>query len=897
MKPLHILILLLLGVPFSFAFTDYMDCATNCDTTPGIWACDYAYCALSDMTAYNAMTTQQQCAFDCIWQYRGCKSGVLSEGSQYYDTPGAAYREEKAATCDNVYADCMAANEIHAEYSPLDDYCRNKESTCYTALQDKYCKPVQAACAANCGAAVNPPQPPEKTPCSGSTTYTQYCTSYCKAKLGQECGFTGYVVDKEPVISNCMCYCPDGTSQSYNNIDCTKSLPAAQQPKEDKCKNVECPDKCENGVMSTVGACDPDTSECTYKEEQCPQGCADNTKCNAVKMQGQVFYYDSKGTKVPLKYIKIETIAVKDSHIYAYGHLTTDAEGKFTWDDPAAFQPGYEITTDIVFDESKGRLDVVESDPNQPLDYVYEEDVPVTDPRLSNYQMDLTSLKTKKLSDAAKVYVTLQKAVEFKENVFQKSSTIKERIFVYNNDGNQHIDEVWAAEYPNDIGIHLLPMSSQFTTSYIEDTIYHEYCHHIQNEIFNTKVNPGGSDHGGYYGNPDSGFGLIEGWAEYCAWEMRNYYKDNPDYDLYRIRGVAFDLELNYQMREKVFRVTNKYSSPNTMEEMAIASLLVDLRDSPQSRGGLDDDFVSIPTSTLWDAYSQSRDFGDGKGVRHVITLRDLYIALNASGYKPLLDYYDKDNKITQLDKIFMMHGAYQDLNSNGKWDPGEPFGYSGNGTAASAYRTDLEALNGSTVALILTDSSGNTLSDGVMMHVDVKFSGDNAYLSYSYDVPVSEGRVNVPYPPREYDATISMYAFQPGTNNRASNSFTITTQEFYDKVDGSKAIGTYVATVPLSKSVPCQADYECVYNGEGLSCQNNVCSPVANGPTTTGNTGTTTPACVRDSDCSTGYMCSSHTCVLKGTPQPPSSLCLIIPALLGLAVFAKAVLERKRCR
>ncbi len=883
------LILLLLGAPLAFAEMDYMDCATNCETMTGIWACEYSYCSLYDMTAYDALTTQQQCAFDCIWSYRGCKSGIYSSGTDYYETPGTAFRAEKEATCDKIYMDCMAANEIQAEYSPLDDYCREKESTCYTVLKDKYCKPVQTACAAKCGEAVIPPQPPEeKRLCYGSRTYTEYCDQYCKAKLGPECAYVAYVIFKDTQM-DCSCNCPNG-GETYPGLDCRNSLPAAQQPAEDKCKNVECPDKCENGIMSTIGACNSDTGECTYKEEQCPQGCEDNTKCKAVKMNGQVFYYDSKGTKVPLKYIKIETIAVKDSHIYAYGHLVTDAEGKFTWDDPAAFQPGYEITTDIVFDESKGRLYVVEGSPNAPLDYVYEEDVPVTDSRISNYEMDLTSMKTKKISDAAKVYATAQKAIDYKENVFQKSSTIKERVSVYSNDGNSHGDEVNAATNPNDVGMFLLPMSSQFTTSYIEDTMYHEYCHHIQNEIFNTKVAPAGSDHGGYYGNSDSGFGLIEGWAEYCAWEMKNYYKDNPDYDLYRIRGVAFDLELNYQMREKVFRVTNKYSGPGMMEEMAIASLLEDLRDSPQSRGGMDDDFIVIPTSTLWDAYSQSRDFGDGKGVRHVITLHDLYIALNASGYKPLLEYYDKDTKVTQLDKVFMMHGAYQDLNSNGKWDQGEPFGYSGNGTAASAYRTDLEALNGSTVALILTDSSGNTLSDGVMVHVDVKFSGDNAYLSYSYDVPVGEGVVNVPYPPREYDATISMYAFQPNTNNRASNAFTITTQEFYDQVDGSKPIGTYVATVPISKSVSCQADYQCVYSGEGLSCRNNLCSPTPLGTTTGFPPGT--GGCNINGDCNSGYVCQAHKCV---RPEEPPSPCLILPALLGLAVFAKAMIGRKR--
>ncbi|MEM3364166.1 MAG: hypothetical protein QXS93_01495 [Candidatus Micrarchaeia archaeon] len=874
------LLLVLSSITFVFAEMDYIECARNCETMSGIWACEYSYCALYDMTAYNAMSSEEQCAFDCIWEYRRCKSGVQSSGgtSEYYENPGAAYRAEKEATCDNLYMSCMKANEIQADYSELDDYCRKKESDCYNALLDKYCKPVQTSCESKCRQSKPPEQPTgEKNPCYGSTTLTDYCNSYCKAKLGNDCAFVAYVQWKDTVM-DCSCNCPYG-GETFYKIDCAKPLPAAQ-PQKNKCIGIECPDKCENGVMYTEGVCDPGTGACTYKEEQCPQGCEDNTKCRQVKMQGEVFYYSPVGKKVPLKFVKIETIAVKDTHIYAYGHLTTDENGRFVWDDPKAFQPGYEISVEVVFDESKGRLYVVEDNPNYPLRFSYEDAIPVSDPRLSNYQMDLTSHKVQELSDAAKVFVTAQKAVEFKENVFKKTSTVKERVFIYNKKGNTHVDEVWQDDDPNAPGMRLLDMSSSFTSSYIEDTIYHEYCHHIQNELFSTKEGRPGVDHGGYYTNPNSEWGLLEGWAEYCAWEMKNYYKDNPDYDLYRIRGVAFNLELNYQMQEKVFREKNKYSDPSMMEEMAIASLLIDLRDSPQARGGIDDDFVVIPISTLMDAYSQKRDFGDGKGVRHVKTLRDLYIALNASGYKPLLEYYDKDKRITQLDKIFIMHGAYQDLNNNGRWDQGEPFGYSGNGAAPSDYRSDLEALNGSEIQLALVDQNGNPVTAGAMIHVEVKFSGENAHLSYSYDVPVSEGALHVPYPPREYDATITMYAYQPNTNNRASETFTITTKEFYDKVDGSRPIGVYSATVPLSKEIPCQQDYECVYKGLGISCRNGVCSekPASGGQNMPAGTG----SCNKNSDCDPGYVCQAHKCIRSGEPSGPS-VCLVLPALIGL--------------
>lgn len=875
MKLQLLLLLVLAGITLVFAEMDYIECATNCETMEGIWACEYSYCALYDMAAYNAMTKQQQCAFDCIWNYRWCKSGVYSTSSEYYETPGTAFRAEKEATCDKIYMKCMAANEINAEYSQLDDYCRKKETDCYNALFEKYCRPVQAACVAKCDGSKPPEQPAEeKKPCYGATTLENYCNSYCKAKLGKDCAFIAYVQWKDTIM-DCSCNCPYG-GETYYKIDCAKPVPAAQPP-EDKCKGVECPDKCENGVMYTFGSCDQGTGKCTYKEEQCLRGCEDSTKCKPVSMSGEVFYYDATGKKVPLKFVKVEITSVKGTRTVAYGHLVTDENGKFTWNDPMAFQIGNRIIVNIKFEESKGRFFLVENNPNFPLELVYEKDIQVSDPRLSNYQMDLTSHNVQKISDAAKVYVTVQKAVDYKENVLKITPTTRCRIRVHNPQGNMHWYESDATGGDN-VGLYLLPLSSSFTSSYIEDTVYHEYCHHIQDEMYKAPPQFSGVDHGGYYNNPDTGWGLLEGWAEYCAWEMKNYYKDNPDYDLYRIRGVAFDLELNYQIREKAFRVTNKYSMPNMMEEMAIASLLIDLRDSPQSRGGMDDDFITIPTSTLWDAYTKSRDFGDGKGVRHVQTLRDLYIALQASGYKPLLDYYDKERGLTQLDEVFRIHGAYQDLNSNGVWDMGEPFGYSGNGFTTSDYRTDLEAINGSEVIFDIRDASGNQITKGIMAHVDVKFSDGNAYRSYSYDVPLSEGRVNVPYPPRGYDATITMYAYQAGTGNRAPNTFTITTKEFYDQVDGSKPIGTYSAVVPLSKDIHCSADYECVYSGQGLSCKNGLCSPQP-------------PAasrCSTSGDCGQEYVCQGQECT--GLDKPPAMpTCLVLPVLVGLAVFGSA--------
>ncbi|MCX8205744.1 MAG: hypothetical protein N3H30_00760 [Candidatus Micrarchaeota archaeon] len=884
MKYVLLIFLLAFQVGYAAPIYDYMSCALNCENPDyQIWDCTESYCKLEDMSAYEKLSEKEQCAFDCIWEYRRCKYGVRSEGSQYYDVPGAAYRSEMESSCGPLYMDCMSKNEIQADYSELDDYCRDKEAKCYESLNEKYCKPVQEKCVSDCGAAApSPAQPAEKRFCYGQREYLEYCNLYCKGKLGDECAAVVAVEWSEGIV-DCSCNCPSG-GETFSKIDCRSPPPAQQQ---DKCKSVECPDKCENGVMNTLGACNPDNGECTYRQEQCPLGCENSQQCKSPVINGEVFYYDTNGKKVPLKLVQVEIISVKDSRNLAYGYLSTDAQGKFTWDDPKAFQPGSHLDITIKFNESAGRLFLVESYPDFQLAYTYDDNVGVTNPQLPNYQIDLTSHKVAGMPGAAKVYVTVQKAVDYKENVLGIRQTAPERVYVNHPKGNRHWAES-SATAGNRAGMYLLPESSKLASPYVEDTIYHEYCHHIQDEIYNGQLSLSGEDHGGYYTNPDTGFGLLEGWAEYCAWEMKNYYKDNPDYDLYRIRGVAFDLEPNYQIREKVFRETNEYSDPSIMEEMAIASLLVDLRDSPQSRGGIDDDFIVVPIQTLWDAYKGKRDFGDGRGVRNVETLHDLYVALNASGYAPLYEYYDKDTRLTQLDKVFVMHGAYQDVNANGRWDMGEPIGYSGNGAGASSLRPDLEALNGSGVELDLRDQDGNRITAGAVIRVEVEFSGENSHLSYSYDVPLSDGAVYVPYPPREYGATIRMYAYVPATGKRAPAEFTITTQEFYDKVDGSKPIGKYSAELEMPPAYPCTQHYECVYAGTGNSCVSGACSQEYPQP---GGLPAQAEGCMRDSDCGGGYLCSQGTCVR----EEPSPECCGTAAIIGLVLGIAAYSSRTR--
>jgi len=618
--------------------------------------------------------------------------------------------------------------------------------------------------------------------------------------------------DGSCVPGETVAYCPEGCA----------SLTSCPSSKVDNCAGVTCPDKCESGTMNSNGSCNSGTGHCDYLISQCPQGCApDGLGCKGA-MNAELFYSDEKGKRVPIKFARVETWSSNQGHILARGKFVTDENGKFTWEDAKAFASGNLVSGTVYLDDSRGGLYV--SDPiaeSSPIGIVFADMVSASDPSLVDFQFDFATFKNRELAGDAKIYALAQMAVNFKEDGLKFTPSVKERVIASANGGNWHQEEVYADTTASPTGISLLPASSDFYNRYIADTIFHEYCHHIQGEVQNAPRTPAGSDHGGYFANPDSEYGLIEGWAEFCALEVKRYQKIDR-YAQYRLRGVLINLELDYKMDDKFFRPeVNK--SPLMLEEMGIASLLVDLRDSTSDYGGLDDDFVSLPTSTIWDAFHKKRDFNDGQGLRDVHTLHDFYSALKeeTTGYAYLSEPYMKESNLTNLDAVFVKHGAFQDLNNNGRWDNGEQAGYSGKG---AALRSDLEAENGTELSVGITDQDGNPLNEGVLLHVDVRFEGNDSYLSYSYDVPLSEGKIAVPVPPREYDATITITAQQAGTGVQALNSFTITTQEAFDRMDPDKPLGNYSAIVPISSVVACAKDYECGYLEAGDKCLSGAC-------------------------------------------------------------------------
>jgi hypothetical protein len=619
-------------------------------------------------------------------------------------------------------------------------------------------------------------------------------------------------VNGKCVPSEAVVYCPDKGCATPQH--CYKP--------EDKCEGVTCPDKCEGVMLYTNGTCSPSSGACEYYGTQCPQGCsADGLGCKG-EVKGEIFYYDEKGQKVPIRFAMIELYAAKQGKILAWGHPATDGQGRFNWSDPKAFAPGNEISGTVYLNESMQRLYVSqESSPSWPIGIVFMDHVAASNASLGDFKGDLTGLKNKNLTGMARIYAFTQKAVDFKEKALNFTPTVRERVISFWSGGNRHKAEFYADSSAQPTGMTIMANSSRFNHQYLPDTVFHEYCHHIQDESQGASHSIAGSDHAGYYANPDSEWGLVEGWAEFCAVEMKRQEKLEK-YGLYRIRGSMINLELDYRMDDKVFRDDEPWGA-GMIEEMAIAGILVDLRDSTSDYGGIDDDHVALPLSTIWGAFHKRRDFGDGNGIRNVYTLRDFYLALKneTKGDQLLNSPYLRGSNLTNLDLVFVKHGAFQDLNNNGRWDDGEAVGYSGRGQLV---RSDLEAVNGTGVGITVIDARGNPVTEGAAVHVSVAFEGNDSYLSYEYDVPLSEGNVYVPLPPREYNATMTMTAFQSGTSNEAEESFSLTTAEAYALITPDGELGAYLAEVPFTE-VPCSSDYQCAYAESGDYCVSGTCA------------------------------------------------------------------------
>lgn len=617
-----------------------------------------------------------------------------------------------------------------------------------------------------------------------------------------------------PITRQCTHICEKGeTQRPYPDCSC---IP------QDKCKGVECDDKCEGGVAYREGVCNPDSGMCEYTETPCPQGCSDDKLNCKGGAKGRIFFTDysagaSSGTVVPVEGIRIVfDYYDKDRRLHTdpEKYFTySDANGNWEFQSDEVFAVGNEIDVRIFYTNKDRKLTLVaEDNPSAIWDVDYDIGLKWNDPVFQDMEMDLNADTLPYNMEAAKIYAYVLKAIQYKENVLGMSSSVTEMVHLYASGSTRHRREIYGS--PSGIFITSSRMDF-FNYGAPTNREFHEYCHHIHGEAQYEAFNRPGEDHAGYT-NPDSQWGLAEGWAEFCALEMKRQYGILAP-DNYEIFDTMVVPELNY-------KVTS--ASPAISEELAVAGILLDLRDSNAYYDyGVDDDMVSIPMSTIIDAMSNRYDFGDGKGLHYVHTVRDLYLALKKEGAsnQALMSKFTQGSDRTNLDQIFIMHGAYQDANDNGEWDEGEEAGYSGKG---SDLRSSLESEKGMWLYIDATDQNGNLIRDGLVARISVDFEAPNERYSYSADVPVKDGKVAIMPPPEDYPATITVTAMQGGTTNSAAKSLTVTTQEFYQKYDQDKEFGTYRASLSMNP-VQCSSNSQCGSKNAGNVCVEGFCKTV----------------------------------------------------------------------
>jgi hypothetical protein len=572
--------------------------------------------------------------------------------------------------------------------------------------------------------------------------------------------------------------------------------------KEDKCENVNCDPKCEGTVSKTNGNCNANTGKCVYTENNCYElGCnPDNFLCNVnSKVAGRIYYTDYTGAlieTVPLKNIIITFAYTTPEGKVVRNFNTqityTDADGNFEYENAEMMQPGNKITAYVYFmNQGRNFFITIDSDRDQPFNLALVKDVDSTDPSLQIMDFDLFNSEDYPYGrDFAKIYQYIQKAVAFKENYIGLGSTIQERVRLFSNDGTWHSPEYNSDKSSTGIAI-LYGGSSYETFDAPTNREFHEYCHHIHAETLGAVFQKAGCDHCGYFENPTTAWGLVEGWAEYCSLEMKKYYNMGSEGN-YEVDDTVWNLEYDYKLDSE--------EQPTTAEELAIAGIMLDLTDSGSDYSdGKDDDPVSLPFSTVWSAFTKRMDFGDGNGARPPLTLRDFYTSLISI-----------TGESKGIDQVFTNHNAFQDYNGNGARDSEEPIGYSGKSTDL---RMDLTSEPGTSISI-----SG---AQGGFAKVSVQMTGDKG-RSYSFMIPVRNGKVALPMPPKDYPATITVTALDKSTNTLASNSFETTTEQIYQKINPGSDFGTY--SVSGFSAASCSQDYQCISWNLGNKCSNGNC-------------------------------------------------------------------------
>jgi len=297
---------------------------------------------------------------------------------------------------------------------------------------------------------------------------------------------------------------------------------------------------------------------------------------------------------------------------------------------------------------------------------------------------------------------------------------------------------------------------------------WHEFSHHALFSMYGRwpSLPEGTVNHDGYI-NPSTGDSFNEGFAEFMAMMIADYYK-YPNPHVYSHFG---SLEANYKA----------WHYRGQAEEFAVAGVLWDLYDA------VNDDEVQLTSNDIW------------------YILKDYHPDF-ASVYNTLINKYP--GKKAGIDEIFKSHGFFIDKTAgNGKWDTLEPFRDSNNNRRydSGEYFVDygLPAMtytNGEILGPAGNYQRVDRKSAGMLPGQFIKVNNqvasylveviipDNPGLNYKLATENKNGIIYVQIPPPEYNAVITVTP----EGVKAENILTFNSNDYNEKMSEAIERGYY---------------------------------------------------------------------------------------------------------
>jgi len=398
--------------------------------------------------------------------------------------------------------------------------------------------------------------------------------------------------------------------------------------------------------------------------------------------------------------------------------------------------------------------------------------------------------------EVAAVYFHTKQAVTFWEddlslalNAFMPEDVIVGR------PGNRVYHEGWADNHDIYIDAGGLSYSD---VSRPHNREWHEFAHHAMFDVYDGQPgfsspwpwhSSGGlwidANHAGWT-NDCSADSWVEGWAEFFASAMKgthNYVIDPSGGSslpwIYSMTGGALDLELNEDYAD-----SHKFVGQTVREEFVVARILWDFYDSDETYpSGSDDDEVSVSLGTIFAGLSGFRG-----------NLSEVYAALSSlSGVTQ-----------SQVDSIFLAHGAYDDANSNWVYDSGEQIGKLAN--LSRPGRNQTPPAPGTGVRLEVRTPVGGVVRKATAI-VNVDYAEENL-RDFSYEQGVDSTGYPTLYlvaPTTSHPATISVRV-KNTAGATSSAEATITSSEFlgaYQEWAASESSATVDTVLTKSFVVP----------------------------------------------------------------------------------------------